>query len=99
MKHRQTDKFSKTLIVIRLYLLQFRPSVLPFVFVASFIPSFNVLCGYFDDSSHCLNLITFVTQLLYIVRDHVALRNLFSLAVENTPIAFRARDTVEVSHL
>ena len=80
--------------------------MLPFVFVASFIPSFNVLSGYFYVSLDLVAvptvgiLITFVTQLLYIVRDHVALRNFFSLAVENTPaIAFRARDTVEVIHL
>ena len=58
---RFTNKFPKTLIAIRYNILQVCPSVLPFVFAVSFIPSFfNYLNGYFlcftqfGDGSHSL---------------------------------------------
>ena len=51
-------KFSKTTIAIRFDLLQVSPSVPPFEFATllrKFIPSFNVLSGYFYVS---LNFVT-----------------------------------------
>ena len=62
--------FKKPTTAIRFNLLEVYPSVAAFVFVVSFIPSFNVFSSYFYDSLSLVAvpivriLIKFVTQLL-----------------------------------
>ena len=70
LKNCWANKFSKTTIAVCLNLLQICTSVLSFLFVMSFIPSFNVLSGYFDGSLNLVAvpivwvLINFLIQLL-----------------------------------
>ena len=98
LKNCWANKFSKTTIAVCFNLLHICASVLSLLFDMSFIPSFNVLSGYFDGSLNLVAvpivwvLINFLIQLLkYVVStnaSHISEERLFHVIASSKPIEY-----------